>query len=306
MPSAVPVPSPRTGCVPPLPPHPLGLGQDTSPETSPGGRCTEGAEGLGDPVAVRGRCQCHPSHPTSPVRGSQMTGTSDGATARGGSPAPRCSLAQLFWGTFRGSSGGVDAGCGVIRAAVPVSPRPDPTHSFMPSSHTAQEAAEPGDYILQPWHTGSREGTADSAGPGQDGQASRAVTRTQRRKYVWCTEGIPGMQSLEGTRGGTKVPLQLQPCTQIPCQASRGSLGVTFSGATQGGVGLGVPALPSGLAGTLPVALLGPGTSQGPIQPWDSSWCRRGAGSPGPAPRLWPGPKPLFSNELICLADCEL
>lgn len=37
---AVPVPSPRIGCVPPLPPHPLGLGQEASPETPPGGRCT--------------------------------------------------------------------------------------------------------------------------------------------------------------------------------------------------------------------------------------------------------------------------
>lgn len=136
------------------------------------------AEGLGDPVAVRGRCQCHPWHPTSPVRGSQMTGTSDGATARGGSLAARCSLAQLFRGAVRGSSGRVGAACGVIGAGARLSPLPDPTHRFMPSSRS-RDAAEPGECILQPWHTGSRDGNPDSASPGQDGQAPSAVTRTQ-------------------------------------------------------------------------------------------------------------------------------
>lgn len=115
--------------------------------------------------------------PMSPVRGSYMTSTSDGATARGGSLAPCCSLAQLFWGTFGGSPGGVSVGCGVIRAGVPL---PDPTHSFMPSSHTARGVAEQGDCILQPWHSGSS--TRDSACPAQDSQGPSAVTRTQSKE----------------------------------------------------------------------------------------------------------------------------
>lgn len=108
---AGPVPSLRTGCAPPLPPHPAGLGQEGSAETPAGGRGTgcpcAGARG---PGTGRGRCQCHSSHPTSPVRGSRVTGTDSGATARGDSLASRCALARRFWGAFRGGSGGAGAG----------------------------------------------------------------------------------------------------------------------------------------------------------------------------------------------------
>lgn len=63
-PWAVPVSSPSAGCVPPLPPHQLRLGQGASPGTLSGGRCPAcpraaacllplQAEVLGDLVAVR-------------------------------------------------------------------------------------------------------------------------------------------------------------------------------------------------------------------------------------------------------------
>ena len=134
------------------------------------------------------------------------------------------------------------------------------------------------------------------------------------------------MQNPEGTRGGTAVSAQLfSRCRQIPCQGQAGLAGAARPCGKAGGH-LQRGKLPGTGLGLLGSAFqLGRDPAGGPAPPgthsaatWDppsgslghgdarccplSAVPARGCAALAPLPQPWPGPKPLFSNELICFA----
>lgn len=132
---------------------------------------------------------------------------------------------------------------------------------------------------------------AGRSGPG-------AVTSAQSKERCSVLGRNPRNAEPGGDSGWHEGVTSAPALHADPCQASGGSLGVTFSGAPEGVVGLGVAALPCRWLCRDMAPL---GIRDCPRSDW--SWCQLGAGSPGPAPQPWPGPKSLFSSELICLAD---